>query len=227
MARMKILDKGYVKLLSVAGPFGPAANEDPADTARMSFDNAYEDRTHEQDMRLVKYLHTHKHTTPFEFIETYWEMKLPIFVARQLVRHRTASINEVSRRYVTDNIEFHIPETWRKASANKKQGSLDENVDRQTHLNMDEYYCNSISTAIDVYHDMLEQGVCPEQARMILPVSLYTRWAFKIDLHNCLHLIELRTNEHAQYETRQYANAMQVLLKGALPDLMDIISKKE
>ncbi len=223
---MKVLDKGYVKLLNVAGPTGKADDCDPAHTARMSFNNEYEDRTQEQDLRLVKYLNKHRHTTPFEFIETYWEMKLPIFVARQLVRHRTASINEVSRRYVTDNIEFHVPEIWRKASVNKKQGSLDESVDRQTHLNIDEYYCNSISTAIDVYHDMLEQGVCPEQARIVLPVSLYTRWAFKIDLHNCLHLIELRTDEHAQYETRQYALAMQTLLKDTLPDLMDIVSKK-
>ena len=223
---MKVLDKGYVKLLNVAGPDGLGNDRDPAHVARMSFGNT-EDRIHSDEMRLNKYLAKHRHTGPFEFVETYWEMKLPIFVARQLVRHRTASINEVSRRYVTDNIEFHIPETWRKASANKKQGSLDEEINLTQSMTINAIYTKRMDDLLVEYNFLLSCGICPEQARMILPVSLYTRWAFKIDLHNCLHLIELRTDEHAQYETRQYALAMQTLLKDALPDLMDIVSKKE
>lgn len=222
---MKVLDKGYVKLLSVSGPSGIAGNIDPSRVARISFDNESEIRSEQQELNLVKYLWEHRHTGPFEFVETYWEMKLPIFVARQLVRHRSASINEVSRRYVTDNIEFHVPEMWRKASANKKQGSLNEGVNYQRQCDIS--YDLVLREAVYSFNKLLNLGVCPEQARMVLPVSLYTRWAFKIDLHNCLHLIELRTDEHAQYETRQYALAMQTLLKDALPDLMDIVSKKE
>lgn len=214
---LTVLDKGYVKLLNVAG-LGDVETT-PATAARVSFD-AKEDYTKEKATKLLSYLWKYKHTTPFEMIETWWEMKLPIFVARQLVRHRTVSINEVSRRYVTHDLEFYYPDVWRKASKDKKQGSKGVMSDKRY---ADSRLIDVIDQAIYSYDKLIDFGVCPEQARIVLPLNTYTRWVWKQDFHNLMHMLNLRCDEHAQWETREYAVAMKQILCDTYPTLMGVV----
>ena len=222
--KLAVLDKGYVELLNVSGPtrrqfsLFDANDRDPANCARISFDEK-DTRSYDDDNKLNKYLYNHKHTTPLEMIETWWEVKLPIFVARQLVRHRTVSINEVSRRYVDDTPEFYYPKKWRGRSVNKKQGSSDADFKS---VRSQESYEHSIDTSLHAYNRMLEEGIAPEMARMVLPLSTYTKWVWKQDFHNLLHMLKLRSAPDAQWETQQYANAKITLLSKVLPDLMNI-----
>ena len=217
---IKVLDKGYVSLLSAAGPSGPADDCDPANCARVSFD-ARDTRTREDDLRLNRYLWKHRHTTPFEMVTTWWEIKLPIFVARQFVRHRTASINETSRRYVDDDPEIYYPDHWRPRAVDKKQGSSDEPLHHMVEASTGVAYFHATAIALAAYRKAIAAGVAPEMARMVLPVSAYTKWIWKQDLHNLLHMLKLRSAHDAQWETRQYADAMIALLRQRLPDLMD------
>jgi len=216
----KVLDKGFVTLLNLAGPTRrpegrfDADDRDPANSARVSF-NARDTRPREDDLKLNKYLWKHHHSTPFEMIETWWEMKLPVFVARQLVRHRTVSLNEVSRRYVDDEVEFYVPKEWRRRAKNKKQGS-----DGVVFVHSFDYD-RAMRVVKGAYEDLLELGVAPEQARIVLPQGMYPRWLWKQDLRNVLHMLSLRMASDAQWETRQYAFAMFGLLRKELPDLME------
>lgn len=221
MMMIDIQPHGYVKLLRIAGPWHDNDITDVAHVARVSFD-ATEAYSNEKALKLVDYLWAHRHTTPFEMIQTWWEIKLPIFVARQLVRHRTASINEVSRRYVTDQIEFYLPEVWRKAADNKKQGSIDEGFtmnEADCLLSRNKFYTLRmyLHYVHALYNDLIANGVCPEQARMLLPLNLYTRMIWRQDLHNLLHMISLRIDPHAQAETREYAQAMLIVLAEHIP----------
>lgn len=235
MATALLPPHGFVKLIRVAGPWHDNDIADVAHAARVSF-NATEDYQRERALKLVDYLWAHRHTTPFEMVETWWEMKLPIFVARQLVRHRTVSLNEVSRRYVTDPVEFYVPEVWRKAAPDKKQGSLAEGFSHadmnDTLDNMDNKHVlwdvDTVLTLVrSLYEDMLLAGACPEQARMVLPLCTYTRWIWHQDLHNLLHMLSLRTDSHAQKETRDVAVAMLNLLAKKLPMVNKFISGED
>lgn len=220
---------GYVRLLRVAGPWHDDDISDVAHAARVSFD-AMEYYQRDRALKLVEYLWAHRHTTPFEMIETWWEVKLPIFVARQLVRHRTVSINEVSRRYVTDEVEFYLPDVWRYAAADKKQGSADDGLShtQASHLLMEETggwaFDEVIDLCRDVYEKAIAAGICPEQARMILPLCTYTRWLWHQDLHNLLHMLSLRTDAHAQKETRDVTLAMLALLSAKLPQVENFVN---
>jgi thymidylate synthase (FAD) len=243
MNQVNVLDHGYVKLLNVAGPtrrtaFSPetlsvpsfdADDIDPANAARMSFDQKDSGRTREQDLKLCDYLLRNDHTTPFEMIQVWLEMKLPIFVARQFVRHRTVSINEISGRYVELPAEWYIPdpETVGKRSANKKQGR-DAATDKETLKNA-ESFCKSLNACCaadyNAYKVALDNDIPPEEARLFLHVNHYTKWLWRQDLHNLFHFLSLRDHEHAQWEAQQYAKAIDQLLRQALPDLMDLYDK--
>ncbi len=211
---ISVLDHGYVALTDVMGD-----DRTPARTARTSFRNKTE-RTAEEDEKLTRYLVSHRHTTPLEFCQVRFYMKMPIFVARQLVRHRTASINEVSYRYVKAVREFYVPalDRMQRQSASNKQGSAVECVDDPT-------LCRSIITdacdnSFDAYEHLLEQGLAAELARAVLPVATYTEWYIQQDLHNLLHLLRLRLDPHAQYEVRVYAEAMLALLRPVFPTII-------
>lgn len=210
----------WARLLHAAGPSGDADDIDPARAARISFDADGNERTREKELSLVRYLWEHRHTTPFEMIETWWEMKLPIFIARQLVRHRTVSINEVSRRYVDGAPEYFRPDSWRGRAENAKQGSGEPIADQAT---ANRLYDEAIIAADNAYHALLGLGICPEQARMVLPQSLMTRWLWKQDFHNLLHMLRLRTDPHAQHETRMLAMMMVAVLRARLRELMSMV----
>jgi thymidylate synthase (FAD) len=224
---IQVLDHGYVKLLNLAGPtrrpesLCDADDTDPANVARTSFDQKDSGRTREQDLKLCDYLLRNHHTTPFEMIQVWLEMKLPIFVARQFVRHRTVSINEISGRYVQLPKEWYIPsiEQVGAKAENAKQGRGEPLPEWKA-----ENFCEALNGACrqsyDLYRYYLEQGVAPELCRLFLHVNHYTKWVWRQDLHNLMHFLSLRMDSHAQWEAQQYANAIHTLLSQHLPESM-------
>lgn len=212
---ISVLDHGFVALVDTMG-----TDRTPAQTARTSFHNRKE-RTPEEDARLTDYLVRNRHTTPLEFVQLLFYMKMPIFVARQLVRHRTASINEISYRYVQAAREFYVPASDRmqKRAVNNKQGSSHEIVD-------DPLACSRLMVEIchksfDAYGQLLGMGLAPELARSVLPCGTYTEWYWQCDLHNTLHMLKLRLDPHAQYEIRVYAQAMLDLIRPLYPTVIE------
>lgn len=212
MKRVDVLDHGFVALTDVMGDDRTAAR-----CARTSFANADAERTPEQDARLTDYLVRNGHNTPLEFSQLRFYMKLPIFVARQFVRHRTASINEISYRYVEAKPEFYIPalERMNRKADNNKQGSSDELCELPE--DCQEWLREAYVDCFETYEVLLERGLAPELARAVLPVATYTEWYWQQDLHNFLHMVGLRTDPHAQYEIRVYAQAMLQLAREHFP----------
>lgn len=153
------------------------------------------------DERLINYLATHKHYSPFNHCFASFRVQAPVFVARQLVKHEYLPWNEVSRRYVKDDPEFHHPMNWRAAASNVKQGSLPDRSDWQPHT----MYEDIVVRATHLYREMIEAGVCPEQARMVLPQSMMTEWIWSGTLKAWAKMCKLRLDSHAQEETRVIA----------------------
>lgn len=181
--------------------------------ARVSFSkesNGYEYDPHEElwvlsdkDERLLKYLASHGHWTPFGHVTATFRVKAPIFVARQLGKHQVGLVwNEVSRRYVDSDPEFYEPRVWRKRAENVKQGS-GEAFENNTHLNA--AYAGIVGRALGNYQSLLDQGVCPEQARMVLPQSMMTEWYWTGSLAAWARVCKLRLDSHTQRETREVA----------------------
>jgi thymidylate synthase (FAD) len=167
-----------------------------------------------RDRKLISYLAKHKHLSPFGHAFASFHVKAPIFVARQLVKHKFLRWNEVSRRYTTENIEFYTPEVWRGKSADKKQGSEGEVV-------LGEYQQNLIKGAVgaclSTYHQMLASGVAPEAARSILPQSLMTEWWWSGSLDAFAAMCRLRCAEDTQYETRIVADQISDVMDDLFP----------
>jgi thymidylate synthase (FAD) len=251
MSELKIvvLDHGFVQLRNIAGPTRrtqdpvpdnmdsgfeggwtlqprpfDADDTDPADAARMSFDQMSADRARETDLKLCDYLMKNKHTSPFEMIEVWLEMKIPIFVARQFVRHRTVSINEVSGRYITLPGEWYVPATVGGKPPKAKQGQVDTlpiSVQDDFRYELDDD-CRS---SYGKYLKWLERGVAPEHARLTLHLNHYTHWLWKQDLHNLMHFLSLRDHSHAQVEAQHYARAIDTLIRTYLPETMELYDK--
>lgn len=209
---IKCLDHGFVRLIDVMGDDSAIVQ-----AARVSYGKGT--KTVNEDRGLIRYLMRHRHTTPFEMVEFKFHVKLPIFVARQWIRHRTANVNEMSGRYSEMKDEFYLPEAdqIRMQSKTNRQGRAEEamSADEATEItnDMKAIYDNSFGT----YSGMLEKGLARELARITLPVSNYTEWYWKIDLHNLFHFLGLRMDDHAQYEIRVFANAMAELVKPYVP----------
>lgn len=233
METIKVLDHGYVRLRNVSGPVRrpeldyDADDVDPANSARFSFDAADKvGRPREADLKLAKYLMEHKHTTPFEMVEIWLEMKMPIFIARQFVRHRTAAINEISGRYIKLPDEFYIPDPAiiGVPAASNKQGR-DGHLENPYAPTFCEKLRESCARAYAQYEEDLANKIPPELARMQLPLNVYTKWLWKQDLHNIMHFISVRIDSHAQWEAQQYAAAVYSLLQEALPHSMELFDK--
>jgi thymidylate synthase (FAD) len=175
-------------------------------------------KTINEDKGLINYLLRAAHTSPFEAIEIKLHMRLPIFVARQMIRHRSSSLNEISARYsvMEDNFYIPKPEELRAQSKTNKQGSDGTIGEIQAHVFSEAIEANS-KNAYDLYQRMIESGVAREQARMVLPVNLYTEWYWKQDLHNLMHLMALRCDSHAQYEIQVYGNAILEIVRHLCP----------
>lgn len=162
------------------------------------------------DRKLIKYLAEHKHFSPFGHAFASFHIKAPIFVARQLVKHKFLRWNEISRRYVDDEPEFYTPEVWRGRSENKKQGSAGV-----IHNSSDPDFVNF--TALRTYNEMIELGVAPEQARMVLPQSTMTEWFWSGSLDAFADMCKLRCKEDTQYETRLVADQISEEMKQLFP----------
>ena len=202
----KYLDHGHVVLLDHMG-----SDIDIEYAARMSYADGT--RTVNDTRRLLDYLMRHEHTSPFEMAEFKFQIKMPIFVMRQLVRHRTASLNEVSLRYSVATDEFYLPEPDRMnvQSTTNKQCSDDAVVDKPV-------FCQQVideacHDALDSYNTLLDEGVSREIARSVLPIGGYTEVVWKIDLKNLMHFLKLRLHSHAQKEIQWLAQAMYDLVK--------------
>ena len=175
--------------------------------ARVSFGKHSAKYTTEQNDRLIRYLAKHKHTSPFGHAFASFHVKAPIFVARQLVKHKFLRWNEISRRYVYDEPEFYEPDVWRGRSADKKQGSSDETVEflRISEQTVSDATFKHKLHSLTLYHDMINEGVAPEQARMVLPQSTITEWYWSGSLDAFADMCKLRLKHDTQYESRVVA----------------------
>lgn len=182
---------------------------DVVNAARVSYGKVTTEMT-ERDAKLIKFLMEHNHTSPFEHNQLSFRIKCPLYVARQWMRHRMNSYNEISYRYVKAKDEFYIPQKWRSPDEVNKQSSVggfeSEMIDRA--------YNESLALALKNYEFLLESGVCREQARGLLPMCTYTEFIFTTNLHSLCHFLKLRLGQGAQHEIQHYAQA---LLKLALP----------
>jgi len=208
---IKCLDKGFVRLVDSMG-----GDDAIVQSARVSYGKGTSKVS--QDRGLIRYLMRHRHTTPFEMVEFKFHCKMPIFVARQWVRHRTANINEYSLRYSEARDEFYFPDPdhIEFQSTLNKQGRMGE-VDEDLKKKVQAYFKEISDRSFEIYCELNEAGVARELARAILPVNLYTEWYWKNDLHNLLHFIGLRSDGHAQYEIRVFSDAMASYVKQVAP----------
>ena len=181
----------------------------------------YVDGAYDLSEKLWEWRNTPTHDTPFNHCFISLEVKAPIFVARQLVKHEYLIFSEFSRRYITDEIEFYQPDYWRKASPNKKQGSLEEPVETMTFgfsgCSVSDGYGTAMDYLIATYEDMIQAGVAPEQARMVLPQSTMTEWTWSGTLGAFAKMCQLRLHPEAQYETRLVAKQVYEYLKEYYP----------
>jgi len=208
----KVLDKGFVRLVDYMGTDGAIVQ-----AARVSYGKGTKKVS--RDRELIRYLLGHRHTSPFEMVEFKFHVKLPIFVARQWIRHRTANVNEYSGRYSVMKEEFYRPEPdqIRFQSEVNKQGRSDEQVPDALKNDLLGHAEDIQKQVYEKYNQFVEAGLARELARINLPLSLYTEWYWKIDLHNLMHFLRLRMDPHAQWEIRQYAFVMADIVKAACP----------
>jgi thymidylate synthase (FAD) len=225
--KIPVLDHGFIVLVDIMGDDSAIVQG-----ARVSYGKGT--KTVSKDRELIRYLMRHRHTSPFEMVEFKFHVKLPIFVARQWIRHRTASVNEYSARYSILEDEFYIPEpeVMAEQSTTNRQG-------RENILPPDE--AEKIRSLIQengkkayaLYEYLLQEelsennrtikpaikthGLARELARIVIPTNVYTQWYWKIDLHNLLHFLSLRLDSSAQYEIRVYAQIMAQITKAAVP----------
>ena len=218
-----VLDHGFVRVIDYMG-----TDSSIVQAARVSYGKGT--KKVNEDAGLINYLLRHRHTTPFEMCEIKFHIKLPIFIARQWIRHRTANVNEYSGRYSIMDKEFYIPQAEQLAAQSKinhqGRGEVLEGEEAQKVLQL---LRADATNAYAHYQEMLnldeneqvldesKDGLARELARMNLSLNYYTQWYWKIDLHNLLHFLSLRADSHAQYEIRVYAEAMLEVLKAWLP----------
>ena len=219
----KALDHGFVRVIDYMGN-----DSSIVQAARVSYGKGTKQLN--QDKNLINYLLSHRHSTPFEMNEIKFHVKLPIFVARQWIRHRTANVNEYSARYSILDNEFYIPNSKElkpqsKTNNQGRSGDLDEDekkiymrILRENSKDSFKKYNFLLNQDVDEAKvDPKRQGLTRELSRVVLPLNSYTQWYWKIDLHNLMHFLALRFDEHAQYEIRVYAEIMMNIMKKWVP----------
>ena len=210
-----VLDHGFVRVIDYMGDDAAICQ-----AARVSYGRGT--KSVQNDAGLIRYLMRHWHSTPFEMCEIKLHVKLPVFVARQWIRHRTANVNEYSARYSILDREFYIPApehlNAQSVVNNQGRGALLEGEEAARVL---EYLKADSTRAYDHYEEMISQdgqdGLARELARMNLPTNIYTQWYWKVDLHNLFHFLRLRADAHAQYEIRVYAEAICGIVRDWVP----------
>jgi thymidylate synthase (FAD) len=207
-----VLDHGFVALVDYMG-----TDDDIERAARVSY--GYGTRKRSQTRGLIRYLRRHKHTTPSEMVELKFHCCMPIFVARQWIRHRTANVNELSGRYSLIPMLFYSPpaEQLQKQSRKNNQGRSGDALEAAQIDEANRRWRDIRAGAASAYEWLTANDVARELARIDLPLSTYTQWYWKIDLHNLLHFLTLRVDRHAQWEIRVFGQAMAGMLKRVAP----------
>jgi thymidylate synthase (FAD) len=207
--QVQVLDHGFIRLIDIMGDDSAIVQ-----AARVSYGEGT--KTVSEDQGLIRYLLRHGHTSPFEMCEIKIHVKCPIFVFRQWIRHRTASVNEISGRYSVLPDENYCPGTWNMQSEINNQGSGGPCNDSLRQKAMDnQKSVNNLSRG--VYDYLISEGVSREQSRIVLPVSQYTEAYWKVDLHNLLHFLKLRMDSHAQPEIQAYAKVLGDIVEQWVP----------
>lgn len=211
-----VLDHGFVRLVDYMG--GDAR---VVQSARVSYGAGT--KTYREDRGLIRYLLRNEHTSPFEQVILTFHTKMPIFVARQWVRHRTARLNEISGRYSILPNEFYVPHGQAIApqSDDNKQGRAATAFDPAEAQSIAQRLAKTQTDVYEHYQGLIDQGVARELARINLPLSTYTEWYWQIDLHNLMHFLKLRMDTHAQFEIREYAKALNQLARAVAPICME------
>lgn len=220
-------NKGYIQLISHMGTELDIVND-----ARVSYDNE-SDKLTEKDLKLIKYLLKHRHTSPLRGIVFKFEVKCPLFVARQWYKHHVASNfvddqdgwNEVSYRYTQfDANDIYFVDIFRSQSTTNKQGSGEAVTDTEQQNAMELYYL-AVKKSVDTYNKLVELDISKEQARAILPQCVYTRFRWTVSLHGLLHFLSLRDSADAQSEIVKYARAIKQLVEPKIPNVIRYIDK--
>ena len=207
-----VLDHGFVRLVDYMG-----GDDRVVSAARVSYGAGT--KSIREDRALINYLISHEHMSPFEQVILTFHIKLPIFVARQWIRHRTARVNELSGRYSVISDEFYVPmpEQIREQSTNNKQGRSDKELLAEDKQEIISTIRRNQESAYSGYQEILNKNVARELARINLPLSIYTQWYWQIDLRNLFNFLRLRLDMHAQYEIRCYAQIMANIAKLVAP----------
>jgi thymidylate synthase (FAD) len=213
-----VLDKGFVRLVDWMGD-----DQRICEAARISY--RAPSKGIDQDRKLIHYLYKNRHTSPFEMVKIALNIKMPIFVMRQYVRHRMQNLNEVSARYTELPDEFYIPSVWRKQDIKNKQGSVSAEWTEDEHISLSDSLNECCHHAYAEYEKMLAKGVAREMARMILPINMYTEIYACWDLKNLLHFITLRDDGHAQLEIQEYGKALRSICADKFPIVMEAYDK--
>ncbi len=219
-AHIRVLGgQGWVGLLDHMGSEAGIVN-----AARVSFGKRKE-TLDERDLALLRYLIENRHTSPLEHMVFTFLIHCPLFVRSQWHRHRSWSFNEISRRYTSVDIEFYVPPAFRAQAQDNRQASIESDA-------LDQETCRTLMTehhrrSLDLYNQLLDLGVCREQARGILPQNLFTTFWGTVDLHNLIHFLELRDSPHAQWEIREYAAALKRLITPQIPHIAQILGWPE
>lgn len=209
---IRVLDKGFVRMVDYMG-----SDERIVSSARVSYGTGT--KTFRQDRGLIHYLLRNDHTSPFEQVVFTFHAKLPVFVARQWIRHRTARVNEISGRYSVMKDEFYVPASEDVAyqSEDNKQGRSTEEAPEDVRREVIQALEAGQTHAYDDYRSLLDRNIARELSRINLPLSLYTEWYWQIDLNNLFHFLRLRLDAHAQKEIRVYAEAIHGLARTVCP----------
>lgn len=207
----KVLDHGFIRVVDVMGEDASIVQ-----AARVSYGTGTKKSS--EDRALIRYLMRNKHTSPFEMCEIKLHLKMPMCIGEQWLRHRTASLNKYSGRYSVLDADFYVPDVEhleKQSIVNKqgREGALEENIAAQIQEKM-RTHCKK---AYENYEELLNLGVAREIARMVLPANIYTQFYWKIDLHNLMHFMQLRSSSHAQYEIRVYSEIIEEIVKEWCP----------
>lgn len=210
MNQIELPPHGHVNYIRHLG-----SDQAVVDAARVSY--GAKSKGDEQDKKLLFYLYKNRHTSPFEQCNVTFNIKMPIFVMRQFVRHRMFRLNEISGRYAQLPDEFFLPEKWRVQDTVNRQGSRDINADCHWHTAQSSSVMAAYDVCYKAYLKLLENGVAKEMARFVLPVGIYTEIVVNCDLHNLIHFFRLRLDSHAQSEIRDFAGAMYSIVEPLFP----------
>ncbi len=213
-----VLDHGFVRYVDHMGD-----DKRICEAARISYKSP--SKGDEADKKLLHYLWKNKHTSPFEMVKLTLNIKMPLFIMRQYVRHRMQNLNEVSARYTELPNEFYIPEIWRAQDTKNKQGSVESEALSKMNGAYRNYLQDHCRDSYKLYKQLIEGGVAREMARMVLPVNIYTEIYTCWDLKNLFHFIALRSDSHAQSEIQDYSNAIEKLVAEIFPWSLEAFKK--